>query len=141
MKPSYWIPSLLVLLASAVVAQANRHDTNRDRRISWEEFAVAKQAEAEAAGREYNEAAIRILFGDKDRDMDESLTYQEFQTHPFDVNDDQRITFDEWTETMTRRGVRAGRPYTEEWIRNQFARRDQNGDGWVSYQELSRRLN
>ena len=137
MKLKHYLLILLTLSATAGTLMANKNDLNRDKRISMEEFEIMKQAEAKKNGREYNAQQVKYLFEDKDRDGDGYLSYKELAAHPVDLNGDKKITYKEFARMHKKRGERAGREPKEAWIKELFAKKDKNGDGTLSYQELA----
>lgn len=122
---------------SATSLVANKYDLNRDKQIDWEEFQTMKKAEARRAKREYNQQEIRFLFEDKDWDGNGTLSYQEVANHPYDLNSDKKISFDEFKSMHLKRASRNGREVQDAWIQTQFKRRDVNTKGYLTYQELS----
>lgn len=137
MKTKHTLITLMALILTAAPTLANKNDLNRDKRISWEEFEVMKQADAKANGREYNEQQVRYLFEDKDRDGDGFLSYKELAAHPVDLDGDKKISYEEFAKMHKKRGERAGREPKEPWIRNVFEKKDKDGNGSLSYQELA----
>lgn len=138
MKPKPLILTLITLTFAAATLQANPNDLDKDKRISWEEFATLKGKDAKKNGKEFNEKEIRYLFEDKDHDGNGSLSYKEFATHAVDLDGDKKISYKEFARMMQKRGERSGKVQKEEWIKNMFGRKDTDGNGSLSYQELAK---
>lgn len=138
MKFNRHLLALLALTFTAVTLQANPNDLNKDKRISWEEFEAFQQREAKKNGRKFDAQQAKYLFEDKDSDGDGYLSYQEFARNPVDLNDDKVISFKEYSIMMKKRGERSGRIPKDEWIKEMFAKKDADGNGTLSYQELAK---
>lgn len=134
-KKHFFVLCAISLAASPLLA--NKHDLNRDKRISWEEFETMKKSQAKKNGRDYNAEQVRYLFEDKDLDGDGFLSYKELAAHPVDLNGDKKISYEEFARMHKKRGERAGREPKDAWIKNLFDRKDSNGDGFLSYEELA----
>jgi Ca2+-binding EF-hand superfamily protein len=137
MKLKHFFLVCITLSFTAGTLSANPMDLNKDKRISWEEFEIAKQQEASKQGRAYNEQQVKYLFEDKDRDGDGFLSFKELAAHPVDIDGDKKISYAEFERMHKKRGERAGRMPKEAWIKDLFAKKDKNGDGHLSYAELA----
>lgn len=137
MKLKHYLLTLITLTSATVVFSANPADTNKDKRISWEEFATLKQKDAKKNGKEFNEKEIKYLFEDKDHDGDGFLSYKEFGTHAVDLDGDKSISYEEFAAMHKKRAERNGKTAQDEWIKNLYGKKDTDGDGALSYQELA----
>ena len=137
MKLRHIILTLITLTSADAIVSANPADLDKDKRISWEEFATLKQKDAKKNGKEFNEKEIKYLFEEKDRDGDGYLSYKEFGSHPVDLDGDKSISLEEFAAMHKKRAERNGRTAADEWIKNMFAKKDTDGDGSLSYQELA----
>lgn len=138
MKRKHHILTLLTLTcATASLSAANPADTNGDKKISWDEFQTVHKQRAAENGKEYNEQQTKYIFEDKDRNGDGVLTYKEFGTHPDDLNGDKSISYEEWVAMHKKRGERSGKMPNDKWVEEAFAKKDTDGDGVLSFKELS----
>jgi Ca2+-binding EF-hand superfamily protein len=138
MKLTQHASALAALALTAVVLEANPNDRDKDKRISWPEFEAFQQREAAKNSRKHEAQQARYLFEDKDRDGDGFLSYQEFGRNPVDLNDDKSISLEEFSAMMKKRGERTGRTMKDDWIKETFAKKDTDGSGSLSYQELAK---
>ena len=138
MKLTKYIVTLLSLILATASLSANKHDLNRDKQISWEEFEMVKKKQAAQNGKEYNAKHTRFLFEDKDHDGNGALSYKEFNNHPVDLDGDKSISYEEFSAMHKRRAERNGRTAKDAWIKNMFDKKDGNGNGELSYKELAK---
>lgn len=137
MKAKYTIITLLSLTLATASLPANPNDLNKDKKISWEEFEVLQKKRATEQGREYKEQQAKYLFEDKDRDGDGVLSYKEFGNHAVDLDNDKSISYGEFAAMHKKRAERAGKTAKDEWIKDVFAKKDSDGNGELSYEELA----
>jgi Ca2+-binding EF-hand superfamily protein len=137
MKSKKYILTLIALTSATALFAANPADLNGDKNISLEEFQTLKKKQAAKNGNTYNEKQINELFEDKDRDGNGVLSYKEFGAHPVDLDDDKSISYEEFAAMHKKRAERAGRTVNEEWVKSTFPKKDTDGDGKLSYEELA----
>lgn len=130
--------TLIALTFTAVVLEANPNDLNQDKRISWQEFEAFQKQEAKKNGRKFDPQQAKYLFEDKDRDGNGFLSYKEFASNHVDLDGDKFISFDEYVKEMKKRGARNGRVPTDTWLKETYAKKDTDGDGRLTYQEMAK---
>jgi Ca2+-binding EF-hand superfamily protein len=138
MKPKQQLLALIAIAFTAVAMQANPNDLDRDKRISWKEFESFQQNEAKKNQRQFDPQQAKQLFDDKDSNGDGFLSYKEFARNPVDLDDDKAISLKEFSIMMKKRGERTGRTMKDDWIKETFAKKDADGNGSLSYQELAK---
>ena len=137
MKLKKYILTLLTLTLASALFAAHPADKNKDKRVTWDEFSKFKKEQASKNGKPYDEQQIKYLFEDKDHDGDGVLSYEEFNRHAVDTDGDKSISYEEFVVMHKKRGERSGKAPKEEWVKNLFAKKDTNGDGALTYEELA----
>ncbi len=136
-------PSVCLIIIAAVAFpvigfSANPADLNQDGRITFEEFETLKKNDAAKNGKTISADQIKFNFQEKDLDEDGALSIKELSSNPFDPDGDKKITPEEFSAVMKKRAKRAGKETTDDQIKVIFAKKDTDGDGSLSFEELAK---